>query len=160
MAQPPMASPATISPTTLVRTSTRAAARRQLFDRVFLPVAEEDGLVRGEEGSKAKQATLGGEQADEFLLALPQHRSRELGMGAHHVMLDQDLFILSHPPPDKGPAQVYHLPFAFLLKGPFGQVASPPFLPEGGDLLLSPRSLAQSSPDSTSETPARSGRIY
>ena len=65
----------------------------QFFHRVLLTVAEEDGLVRREDGSQAKQATLGGEQADEFLLALPQHGSGDLGMRAHHMMFDREAFV-------------------------------------------------------------------
>jgi hypothetical protein len=56
-------------------------------------------------------------------------------VGSHHVMLDNDLFVLSKPLPDEGPAQVQHLPFAFLLKDPFGKITPRPFLPESGDVL-------------------------
>jgi hypothetical protein len=102
---------------------------------VFVTVEEEKGLIRGEEGSQAEEPILGGQEADEFLLALPQHRPGDLGVGAHGVVLEPDTLAFSYPALDKSPAKVQHDLFALLLKGSLGDIASRPFFPEGADVL-------------------------
>ena len=76
-----------------------------------------------QDGSQAEEPTLGGKEANEFLLALSQHRAGNLGMGSHGVVLELDVFALPSPSPDKGAAQLQHEPLAFFGKGSFGYIA-------------------------------------
>jgi len=46
---------------------------------------------------RRNRPTLGGEQAEEFLLALPQHGSGDFGVRAHHMMFDRDAFVFTDP---------------------------------------------------------------
>lgn len=103
-----------------------------------MSVEKEQGLVRRLEGSKAEESALGGQEAYEFLLALPQHRTGNLGVAEDAVMLEQDGFALPEPVPDKGAAQVEDALFALFLKGPLGNIASRPFSPEVDDALPQP----------------------
>jgi len=111
---------------------------REFLHSVLITGEEEKGLVRSEDGSQAEQTTLSGKEAYEFLLALPQHRAGNLGMGSHGVVLELDAFTLPDPPTDKGPAEVQHGLFALFLEGAIGNIASRPFFPEGGDVLPQP----------------------
>lgn len=71
---------------------------------ILVVVKEEKGLVRCEEGSQTKEPALGGKEADEFLLALSQHRAGHLGVGSHGVVLELDAFALPESSSYKGAA--------------------------------------------------------
>ena len=110
----------------------------QFLHRIFVTVEEEKGAIRGVEGSKAEDPLIGGQEADEFLLALPQHRSGDLRVGAHRVVLEPDPLAFPDPLPDQGAAQLQDAIFALPLKGALGNIAARPFFPKGGDVLSQP----------------------
>lgn len=110
----------------------------QLIYSVSVIGEEENGLIRGEEGSQAEKPSLRGNEADKFLLALPQHRAGNFGVGTHRVVLEPDTFALLDPAADQGAAQVQDALFALPLKGPLGNIASRPFIPERGDVRSQP----------------------
>jgi hypothetical protein len=107
----------------------------QFLHSVFVTIEEEKRLIRGEDAPQAEEPMLGGQEADEFLLALPQHRAGNLCVGAHGVVLEPDAFAFPGPVADQSAAQVQDPLFALPLKGSFGNIASRPFFPEGADVL-------------------------
>jgi hypothetical protein len=86
-------------------------------------------------GSEAKDPLVGGQEADEFLLALPQHRAGNFCVGAHGVVLEPDTLAFPDPLPDQGAAQVQDPLFALLFKRSFRNIASRPLFPKLGDIL-------------------------
>ena len=107
----------------------------QFLHRIFVTVEKEKGSVWSVDGSKAEEPPLCGKEADKFLLALPQHRAGYLGVGTHGVVLEPDTFAFPDPAPDKCAAQIEDALFAFLLKGPLGNIASSAFCPKLGDVF-------------------------
>ena len=107
----------------------------QLIYSVSVIGEEENRLIRGEDGSQAEQPSLRGNEADKFLLALPQHGAGNFGVGAHSVVLEPDALAVSDPVLDQGATQLQDPLFALPLKGSLGHIASRPFIPERGDVL-------------------------
>jgi hypothetical protein len=76
----------------------------QFLHSIIVTVEEEKGLVRSVDGSQPEEPALGGQEADEFLLALSQHRAGKLGVGAYGVVLELDAFALPESSPNKSAA--------------------------------------------------------
>jgi len=107
----------------------------QFLHSVCVPIEKEKGLIRSVKGSEAKEPLVGGQEADEFLFAFPQHRAGNLCVGSHGVVLEPDTLAFPDPAPDKSPAKVQHGLIALLLKGSLGNIASRPLFPKGVDVL-------------------------